>query len=650
MKKIVWMGVSLLAALIVVALIVPHFIPEKVVRKQVVRNLENALGRRVNIEGKIQLKFFPFVGAYVENASIAGNFKGTPLITLKSLDVNVATLPLLKNKILIDKLEMEEPVITLLVSASGEENWQASNPRPAGGLPPRARKEAEERVSLPLPENLLLSNIHITNGTLSYQNFSTHQNLKVEKLNLKLGLNGYDAPLRLSADALWNGKKLGLESELGNMRAWIGGEPVPFTVKIESELLAASANGKLKNKTYSGPISFSSPSALEAAAWLQGNAPDKSTVFAISVKAQSECAPQLCKITNAALELNGQKASGDIAVALGKTTPEIDMNLQTDQLDLTPFLPAAPVKHLAANWLVSDAYAMDSWNDAPMDFSALRNFSLNANVQAGGVKAKQISMGKTLLRARLQHGRLSADVVDADFYQGKANIEVIIDTAGEAPTLEKRVLMKNIQVEPFLRDALGEDRFSGTGNLNVAVSTRGGNERQMVSNLQGSGHLMLTDGSIKGINIADMVRNVQAAFKPVKNGAQKTDFAELGGNFTIAQGVLSNQDLAMKAPLLRLAGAGQINLPMQTIRYRLTPQIVDTMQGQGGKTKGGLGVPVLIEGPLDNPSYRPDLEGMVQDAITNPDKIKNTVDNVKDIIKDKKGAVKDVQQLLKGFR
>jgi hypothetical protein len=75
------------------------------------------------------------------------------------------------------------------------------------------------------------------------------------------------------------------------------------------------------------------------------------------------------------------------------------------------------------------------------------------------------------------------------------------------------------------------------------------------------------------------------------------------------------------------------------------------MQGQGGKEKQGIMVPVIVEGSLQNPSFRPDLAAAAQDALRDPQKIKDTVKAVKDQIKGDglKNTVKDVKGLLKGF-
>src|SRR3546814_5429542 len=76
-------------------------------------------------------------------------------------------------------------------------------------------------------------------------------------------------------------------------------------------------------------------------------------------------------------------------------------------------------------------------------------------------------------------------------------------------------------------------------NGSIDATATGNSQRQIVENLGGSGALLFSDGVIKGINIAAMLRNAAGAFDAANRGeAQQTDFAALGGTFRIQSGVL----------------------------------------------------------------------------------------------------------------
>ena len=103
------------------------------------------------------------------------------------------------------------------------------------------------------------------------------------------------------------------------------------------------------------------------------------------------------------------------------------------------------------------------------------------------------------------------------------------------------------------------DRIEGTLNANMNVAMRGASQRAMISALGGNGKILFADGAIRGINIAAMVRNAASAFLDSSaRENQKTDFAELSGTFNIVRGVLTNNDLALLSPLLRVGGKGKL--------------------------------------------------------------------------------------------
>ena len=75
-----------------------------------------------------------------------------------------------------------------------------------------------------------------------------------------------------------------------------------------------------------------------------------------------------------------------------------------------------------------------------------------------------------------------------------------------------------------------------------------------------------------------------------------------------------------REPLPQLGDEGVavagVDLPGKTLKFRVDPQLVASLEGQGGKTDlQGLGVPVMIAGPWAKPSIYPDIEGILKDPV-----------------------------------
>ena len=317
-------------------------------------------------------------------------------------------------------------------------------------------------------------------------------------------------------------------------------------------------------------------------------------------------------LAQAALQFNAIKATGDFSVDVGNAKPAIKATLDVDMLDLNPYLPpdSTEAKPAAATGAGAGAGGKQDWSDDPIDASGLKAVEADLTLKTGGLKVRKLEVGKSRLDVALHGGKLTVDLAEMDLYKGQGKGRLAIDGAQPGVGLDATFALKGLQAQPFLAAAAGFERLEGTGNIDLQVAGRGHSQRQIVSALGGKGAVSFTNGAIRGINLASMLRNVTTAFTD-NGGDQKTDFAELGGTFTIASGIVSNQDLALMAPLIRVGGAGTVDLPKRTLNYRVEPKVAATTQGQGGqKDVGGLSVPVIIEGPWSNLSYRPDLAGM----------------------------------------
>src|SRR5919201_1961360 len=98
--------------------------------------------------------------------------------------------------------------------------------------------------------------------------------------------------------------------------------------------------------------------------------------------------------------------------------------------------------------------------------------------------------------------------------------------------------------------------------------------------------------------------------------AKSTDLTQLSASFTIDKGQAQTTDLNLVGPLVRMTGAGTIDLATRQIGFRVEPKLVMTTEGQGrAGDPVGFGIPVVIEGPWAEPRIYPDMQGILD----NPD-------------------------------
>jgi AsmA protein len=183
--------------------------------------------------------------------------------------------------------------------------------------------------------------------------------------------------------------------------------------------------------------------------------------------------------------------------------------------------------------------------------------------------------------------------------------------------------LAGVSVGPLLRDAANKDVIEGRGDVVLDVTTAGATVDALKRALGGTARLALKDGAIKGVDIAGAIRTAQAmlgskrAIEQQAKGGKQTDFTELAASFVIKNGVAHNDDLQGKSPLLRLGGAGDIDLGAGAMDYTAKATVVATATGQGGKELGrvaGLTVPVHITGPFESLKYTVDVQALAAGA------------------------------------
>lgn len=141
--------------------------------------------------------------------------------------------------------------------------------------------------------------------------------------------------------------------------------------------------------------------------------------------------------------------------------------------------------------------------------------------------------------------------------------------------------------------------------------------------------LNLADGAIKGINLPKLVQGVQSLGKSSSaqtmgvNKDEKTEFSEFKASFKVNNGVAHNDDLAVKAPMLRIAGNGDINIGNDSLNYT-TKVTLSKTEGGGTAT-----LPVQLSGSFTDLKYKVDFGAMLVDVA------KQKLDAKKEELKDK---------------
>ena len=350
--------------------------------------------------------------------------------------------------------------------------------------------------------------------------------------------------------------------------------------------------------------------------------------------------------------------SGDVTAKLDDSTIKAkftaaepyELDASIDKINLDRYLGAAekpaapPAKPQAAK----------KAEDTPVDLSALKGINAKGKLQVGALEVRGLKLAEVSAQLNAANGRVTLAPHAAKLYEGSMSGELTVDANKNHVALKEQ--LHGVSVGPILRDFAQQDRLEGKGNVSLDVTTAGASVNAMKRALNGSAKVDLRDGAIKGINVGEIIRKGRSLLGGGSQSAgqgesagdktQKTDFSELSASFTIKNGVAHNEDLDAKSPLLRLGGAGDINIPAESLNYLAKASIVASGQGQGGKERdqlAGLTVPVKLSGTFDDLKYEVDYRSMAGAAAKSQagEKIK---ERVEERLKDEK-----IKDRLKGL-
>lgn len=309
--------------------------------------------------------------------------------------------------------------------------------------------------------------------------------------------------------------------------------------------------------------------------------------------------------------------------------PSYTFTLTLDQIDADRYLP--PVKEDEDNTAkeVATPATTTAAGSNELPLATLRDINAKGSMKIGKLKASGISTENIVITIDAKDGLIKLSPLSADLYQGKYQGNVNIDARGDNLKLAVDENLQGVQAGPLLKDLTGNDRIAGTANANVKLNGSGKDIDAIKHSLNGNGSFSFTDGALKGINIAEAIRQAKAVLSGQRaaetNEPVQTDFSSLKGSFTANEGIVNNQDLELMSPLLRVTGAGDIDIPREVIDYAVRVSIVGTAEGQGGKTLEdlkGLTIPVKITGSFDNPRPKVDLAAVLKEQATDEVKAK----------------------------
>ena len=567
----------------------PLFISTDDLRDRLLAQVESATGYRLRVSGPVKVALLPSVDLVAKDIGVAqgGKSEAPEMATAKELRFGLQLSALFGGKVKLTEVTLIDPVIALPRAET------------AAGANTEAKPQADGSALAGL-KTLSLDKLRIENGTLILPPSAGAPGKRIEALTVDASLPSIDAPLSFEGSAVVDGNELRASGSIGELGRFLDGGKVPVTLNATAPAMLEGEMSLDGTATYKGETLALSQFTLRAG--------DKALAGSASYK------KSLLTLHPLTLNAGGNSLSGSAVADFSGAVPAVNAAFSGQALNLDALLGKQGAASAATS---SDGAPQAGWSDARIDFAPLKSVTAKLKLSAGQLIYNGIRIAQANLQATISGGKLAASLPNFKLYEGAGTLNVNVDASGKVAAQRIRLSLVNFNAYPLLKDVAGFESLEGTGAITLDLATSGASQRAMVSGLGGTAKFDFTDGAIRGINIAKTIRSLSTGVLSgwQENAAEKTDFATLGASFKIAKGQAETSDLRLAGPLVRMAGAGRVDLPAQTLKFRVDPELVASLEGQGGKYLKGLGVPVVISGPWASPSIYPDIEGILTDPV-----------------------------------
>ena len=336
MKKIVIALVVLVVLLVGAVLVGPSFIDWNSYKGQIVAAIKNSTGREAAIDGDIAFSVLPVPTLRVAGLRVA-NFDGalaTEMVTLKELRVRVAIGALLERRIVVEQLDLIEPVIALEIAEDGRASWDIQL---AAGE--RAAVPAES-VANTAPLDISLANVNVSGGSVSFHDRRSGTSEKIEDLTMTVTARSLSGPFDLNGSARARGVPVLLELTTGSIKP---DQPLTFSfkailpehdaeVRFKGQMLQPIPTGLL-----SGNVEIVGSDAARLAAAAGQTSLPALLALPFSVNGTLMASSDAVAINDTAIKLGAFSGNGAVSVTLGDPM-NADIAVSVSRLNLDELL------------------------------------------------------------------------------------------------------------------------------------------------------------------------------------------------------------------------------------------------------------------------------------------------------------------------
>lgn len=290
------------------------------------------------------------------------------------------------------------------------------------------------------------------------------------------------------------------------------------------------------------------------------------------------------QLTNLVMALDDTTINGRLGSSFDAS--QITFDLDVDALNLDDYLAPAGEDEKTASLgealtagVIAPVYAADG--DAELlPVALLKTLGLQGQLDIGTLIASGLEMSKVTAKLSGQPGVQQLDSLTASLYGGSLAANARIDSRKTPLSMSFGEKLTNLDIAPFLKALAPEqkDILRGRLTLNGDYTTSTNQIDSIKRNLNGKGNFEIRNGEVLDVNISREMCTAVATLSGKTSSREwkaNTPLERAQGSFTVTNGVISNQDLALAIPGIALDGKGQLNLPTEAFDYNVAARFIE---------------------------------------------------------------------------
>jgi AsmA protein len=589
MKRIlkVILAVTVLAGLVMA--LAPWTVSSRALTGVVAQQLRAEFDLDLDVAGRTVIAFLPMPRLKFENVSISGK-NGAPLTRGGELRGQLAVVPLLFGRIVLDEVSLSNARIDILLNESGSP-WEPVVEAVRGKL----REDGTP---------LTITRVSLTNAQIFHFDGASDTRTIIRDVNLTANWSGPASPVEIGGTVTLRGEPIQIALTEFNPSLFLANQRSPVELRLNSRFgrltIVGSTSTGIDSPWLSGRSTFETRALRDLLIWSGQTLPLGPLISTAGLDGEISGVGGVVSWPSLRVTLGADRLDGALTARMENGRLSLNGTLAADTLNLDEF---------AAPFLEATTHA-GPWRFKNYDLASTTGGDLDLRVSANSARVRGVRLANVAMSVLVKAGRIEAGISRATLNGGTAKGRLSLTRIDRGLELRAQGQAEEVDVASLMREVTGSAWMGGAGSAQFALESSGANAAELARRATGTAEIKVTGGQFIGISLEDALRRFerQPLTTSLNLRSGSTPFEEARSTIVLANGLAQLVDTGFETPNLRGIVEGAFFVPDRRIAARAAVES-KTPVGEGSMTSA---LAFDIQGPWNAITVIPDAKVLIQ--------------------------------------